>query len=226
MSSIAFESKQGEVAVGGRERARMGGLIDDLSWVMHSRGITRERFDLRAEYDDKLRWLYSGRMGSEGQDTFSERLGWVCLIGSDVMRLLCHIHGQCELNGWVHPDDGEWFAGLVEQGLEQGLLGPDERNHYGTWAQVAELARASTTPLISSYSVTDSWPNPALIAQERPDLWTPAEGAHPWDAWEDLSEADQDRIGDAALESCAPRWHPGEWGTHWSALVMGRQPWE
>lgn len=221
MSSISFDSADGCVLVGGRERARMGVLIDDLAWTMHSRG--QYRSDPMEASNAKLAYIY----GLNETADFSERLGWVCLIGSDTLKLLAHIHGQCELNGWVHPDDGEWFADLVERAVADGLLGPDGReggvNGYGSWQDVADLVRISTTPIVSAYSVTDSWPSQYTISEYRPDLWTYDE-ENP-DAWYDLSDEERQRIGDEALEDCCPRWHPAEWGTHWADRVRSLSPW-
>lgn len=222
MSYIAFSSKEGRVEVGGSERARMGVLIDDLAWVMHRRG--NHEPNPQKDYSDKLAWVY-GDMRSGREDGFAERLGWVCLIGDDVLKLLAHIHGQCELHAWVHPDDGEWFAGLIEEAVKRGLLGDDGRAYYGSWQDVADLARRSTTPLVSAYSVTEGWPDPYLIGQHRPDLFTPADEDDPWESWSDLPDSEKDRISDEAIASVAPRWHSAEWGTHWAEGVSGRTPW-
>ena len=221
MSYISFSSGQGEVLIGGRERARMGVLVDELAWVMESRG--RPITDPIIRRRDELEWRYR-------DDNFGERLGWVCLIGDDVTKLLAHVHGQCEIHGWVHPDDGDWFADLVKRAAARGLLNEDRVGKYGTWDQVADLARRSTTPLVSAYSACESWPNPYLIASERPDLFNP-EGplVDPddslYEAWNDLGAEEQGRIADEAIETIGPRWHPAEWGTHWSAKVTGRNPW-
>lgn len=223
MSSISFDSEQGRVLVGGRERARMGLLIEDLAWLMHSRGKNSMLSPLEASRA-KLEYRY----GLDENTAFSERLGWACLIGNDQMKLIAHIHGQCEIHGWVHPDDGEWFADLVERAVADGLLGSDGReggvNGYGSWQDVADLARRSITPLVSAYSVCEYWPERGLISQYRPDLWTYDE-ENP-DAWYDLSEEERQRIGDEALEDCCPRWQPAEWGTHWSEIVRGIHPWD
>lgn len=228
MSYIGFESAAGRVEIGGRERARMGVLIEDLAWVMHSRGMGSS-MSLVEAHQAKLAYRY----GPDENSAFGERLGWVCLIGDDVMKLLAHIHGQCEIHGWVHPDDGAWFASLIDEAVVRGLLGEDGRGgRYGSWSDVAELARQSTTPMVSDYSVCESWPDPYQITQERPDLFP-----SPWvravddaddaidEAWGQLGVVEQQRIADEAIASCAPRWHPAEWGTHWSALVRGRKPW-
>lgn len=213
MSSIAFESVAGTVLIGGRERARMGVLINDVGWAVKNRGHDNDT--------KKLAWVYSG-------DTeFAEQLGWVCIVGNDAMKLAAHIHGQCEIHGWVHPDDGEWFARQIESAVHAGVLADDGRQHYGTWADLADLARASTTPLVSSYSVCEGWPDPYLIAEHRPDLFDvgPAdENDDDYDdrhdnAWSALSIEDRNRIADLAIIECGPRWRPSEWGTHWADHV-------
>lgn len=224
MSHISFASDQGRVEIGGRERARMGILIDSLAWVMHSRG--RAPTDPMKEHYERLQWIYGAHsLGPQAEDEFGIRLGWVCLIGNDITRLIAHIHGQCEIHGWVHPDDTEWFAGLIEQAVDAGLLGDDGRGSYGSWADVADLARQSTTPLVSAYSVTESWPDPYLIARTRPDLFSYNEETEDsWDVWERLGERSRRQIANKAIFSCAPRWRPAEWGI-WANLVHGRTPW-
>lgn len=224
MSYIAFDCKEGCVEIGGRERARMGVLVDDIAWVMESRG--RPHGNPHDEREARLR--YSGPFAEEN---FGERLGWLCLIGDDVTKLIAHIHGQCEIHGWLHPDDGEWFAGLIEQASARGLLNDDRPGQYGTWSEVADLARRSTTPLVSSYSVCEGWPDPYAIARERPDLFNPTGPAISSDdvldeSWAALSDEERGRIADAAIESIGPRWHPAEWGTHWAAMVAGRNPYD
>lgn len=218
MSSISFESAEGRVLIGGRERARMGVLIEDLAWIMHSRGASMSFMSPQEQSNAKLDYRY----GLTEETNFGERLGWACLIGNDKLKLLAHIHGQCELNGWVHPDDLEWFASLIEGAVADGLLGPDDRCGYGSWQDVADLARISTTPLVSAYSVTESWPDQYSISEHRPDLFAYDE-ENP-DAWHELSDEERQRIGDEALEDCCPRWHPDEWGTHWSERVRSL-PW-
>jgi hypothetical protein len=223
MSYIAFESQQGLVEIGGRERARMGVIVNDVAWAMESRG--RPHGSPQDEYRAKLD--YSGAF-SDGN--FGERLGWLCLIGDDVTKLIAHVHGQCEIHGWVHPDDGEWFAGLIDGAVARGLLNGDRPGQYGTWSEVGALALRSTTPLVSSYSVCDSWPDPHQIAEQRPDLFNPTGPAVSsddvlYDAWAALGSEEQGRIADEAIQSCAPRWHPEEWGI-WSNLVIGRNPYE
>ena len=222
MSYISFESREGDVLIGGRERARMTLLVNDVAWALESRG---HPFRQPAD-DERERVRYAGMR----VDNLGERLGWVCLIGDDVTKLIAHIHGQCEIHGWVHPEDGDWFAGLVEQAVERGLLGEDDRNNYGSWADVAELARRSTSPLVTSYSVSRGWPEPDAIARGRPDLFNPigalVESGDDalCEAWDALAADEQQRIADEAIASVAPRWHPAEWGTHWAALVEGRRP--
>lgn len=214
MSSISFDSAEGSVLIGGRERARMGCLIDDLAWVMHKRGM-----DWMSPQDDaRARAMWSAGGGSD----FTERLGWACLIGNDQTKLLAHVHGQCEIHGWVHPDDGEWFAEIVERAVADGLLGFDDRGgHYGSWQDVADLARRSATPMVSAYSVCDPWPDQYAIAEYRPDLWALDEDGESF--WE-LPEEERNRIADEALADCAPRWHPAEWGI-FADKVRSLSPW-
>lgn len=218
MSYIGFESEQGRVQIGGREHARLGGMLNDLAWVMHTRGADRSVGD---DYQARLRYQYPMVGDEEGNRLFRERLGWACLVGNDEVKLLAHIYGQCEINGWVHPDDLEWFAVLIEGAYVSGLVGDDGREQYDSWIDLASLAKRSTSPLVSDYSVTSSWPDPYAIRRHAPALFAPPDDVEDlWDAWEALSDDDRRRIAAEALPICAPRWHPAELGTHWRDLVI------
>jgi hypothetical protein len=230
MSYMSFSSKEGYVQIGGRERARMGSLVDDIAWALHRRGETHLLSPME-EYQAKASWVHGGfSMGeAERERRFGERLGYACLVGNDELKLLAHMYGQCEIHGWVHPRFGAWFADLIERAFAHGLLGEDIRNTYGPWQDVADLARRSTTPLVSSYSVTDDWPSPRLIAMYRPDLLAideeaEEEGDDPYEAWNSLSDDERQRVADEAIASLGPEWHPAEWGI-WADLVSDRNPW-
>lgn len=218
MSHIAFESDAGRVEVSGSERAWMGLYIENLAWAVREQYVDSPFAESAADaYNRKIIHKWS----NPDPDNFGKTLGYACLVGNDVTKLLSHIHGQCEIHGWVHSDDGEWFASLIEDAVERGMLRVFEHNNYGSWQDVADLARSSTTPLVSSYSVTDSWPNLYLISTMT-DYLVEYDSDNPetlYEGWDALGAEEQNRIADEAIELVAPRWHPAEWGTHWTELA-------
>lgn len=235
MSYIEFHStSEGSVRIGGSERARMGCLIDDVAWAMHKRYV--EHPPPGEDRTFELRFHNS--------EDFGYRLGLYCLLADQSNRLLAHVHGQCEIWGWIDPGNRDWFADMIERCYRRGLLRDDRvkpDGQYDSWQDAVDLVRRSLTPVVTSYSVTDSWPNPYAIAEatdlldlpmtkgDFEEVWPDAE--HPeyedWYGyveahWEKLDQTKQDEISNKAIEECGPRWHWKEWGTHWSVIAHER----
>lgn len=88
-------------------------------------------------------------------ETFSLQLNTVMALGSDPMCLFARLHAQCEIHAWVEGSDRAWLAGVIQQGLDAGLY----RDGMG-WDKVQELLRrGDEQPVVTSYSVTDGFPN-------------------------------------------------------------------
>lgn len=101
-------------------------------------------------------------------------------LGSDAVKLLVRLHMRCEVHSWVDGPNRAWLAEIIRKGRAAGVL----REDMG-WENLSTLLLSNTTdPLVTSYSVSDSFPN--SVAAD----WTGPEGMHSEDvkeAWNDLS---------------------------------------
>jgi hypothetical protein len=43
-------------------------------------------------------------------------------VASEPIKLLIHIHAQCELHAWADEPNREWFADSIETLMEEGVL--------------------------------------------------------------------------------------------------------
>lgn len=104
-------------------------------------------------------------------------------LGSDAVKLLVRLHMSCEVHTWVDGPNRTWLAGIVERGRKSGVL----REDMG-WESLVELLRQrADQPVVTSYSVCDSFPNRHAARWEPP----PAFEGEPADAWRELSRADR-----------------------------------
>jgi hypothetical protein len=88
-------------------------------------------------------------------DNFELQLNTVLALGSNPLCLFARLHAQCEIHAWVEGPDRAWLADVIQQGLDAGLC----RDGMG-WDKVQELLRSGAEhPVVTSYSVTDGFPN-------------------------------------------------------------------
>jgi hypothetical protein len=118
-------------------------------------------------------------------ESFQLILNTALVVGSDAVALAARLAGQCEIHCYVEGSNREWMASLIDQGHTTGLY----RSGMG-WEQVADLLRVrADQPVVCSYSVTDSFPNPTVAG------WQPngvdEYGERDWDAWYDLADSEQ-----------------------------------
>jgi hypothetical protein len=114
-------------------------------------------------------------------------------LGSDAVKLLVRLDMSCEVHTWVDGPNRLWLAGIIEAGRKSGVL----RLGMG-WEKVVELLRnRDDQPVVTSYSVCDSFPNMAVAD------WTPPEGfeGEPSDAWGELPREDRWRLCMAGLRA-------------------------
>lgn len=127
-------------------------------------------------------------------DTFSLTLNTAMLLGNEQVRLAARLHGQCELHAWVDGPNRAWLADVMQAGVDSGIYrrrlpyhglnGPE----LGRWSEqgwddvIALLRERDDEPVVTSFSVTDQFPN------EGPD------GQY-GDDWYALGAAEQWRIG-------------------------------
>jgi len=179
MSSIAFHTKERTVRVGGVERMTMGWRCWSLfRSFLHLEAPSEQmpRFIAMLPPDhyahqshDKARAIETALHVSRGDfrwrgediDLFALHLNTALVVGNDVIKLMARLHGSCEIHAWVDGPNRAWLASIAERGLALGLLGSDKRLHmYPGWPAVIELLRESDQgEVVTSYSVTDSFPN-------------------------------------------------------------------
>lgn len=142
---------------------------------------------------DRLKTSFSVDSGSAGifqhdgrpLESFALALNTTLVLGSDPMCLMARLHGQCEIHAYVEGSNRAWMAEIIQQGLDAKLY----RAEMG-WEGVQELLRKGNEhPVVTSYSVCDSFPNEAEADWETPLVnGEPDEGAwyavpHGWQ-WE------------------------------------------
>jgi hypothetical protein len=182
MSRIYFRSPEGEAELRGSERAYAGVLCNDLMYV----ALDLDNSHYLPEWEQQMwsnvipadHWAYkngkldgggvrlyvSGRsestlpMDGEQIDTFSMSLNTALVAGSDAVKLLARLHGQCEIHCWVDGPNRAWLAGIIERGRKTHVLRPNQG-----WENVVELLRSrDDSPVVTSYSVCEGFPRPDL----------------------------------------------------------------
>jgi hypothetical protein len=119
--------------------------------------------------------------GGEGVSPFICALNTAWVMGSDPVKLMARLHGQCEIHAYVEGPNRAWLADIIERGREVGIM----RAEMG-WESVIELLRARDDgPVVTSYSVCDQFPNRHVAAL--PEAVDPADPDG--DRWYDLPAA-------------------------------------
>lgn len=199
MSRVYFHTPSAEAELHGSERAWLGGLCDDIARgvldVQNNYERVKELLPDRHGYPSYpeypcpdyfgrfQQWRMSAETAVLGSFTgegitwkgktlgsFSLVLNTACRIGGDALKLAARIHGQCEIHCWCEGKDRAWLAGIIDQGLRDGIYRrgmrpekapgvPGELVSQG-WDEVAALLRSrDDEPVVMSYSVCDQFPN-------------------------------------------------------------------
>lgn len=214
MSRIYFVSQDGEAQLSGSERAYAGSLCSDL--FASALGLSRYmRPEEIAAYVRVLfpteHYLHTMRHDTReavesirtalavGPEHFTASLNTTLAMGSDAVKLLARLHGQCEIHAYVLGEDRAWLADIIKSGRTSGVLRADMG-----WESVAELLSAkSDGPVVTSYSVCDGFPN-AGVAGWKDD--------RDGDGWYDLPDAEQwDRAWAALSQDNGLRLNPANW---------------
>lgn len=112
------------------------------------------------DFEDRIRLAIRASHGNffGFASVFSCVLNTAMRIGGDVLRLAARIHGQCELHAYIKAENHKWFASILKQGLEVGLL----RSGVG-WDEVISLVSFENKgTIVMSYSVCSEFPNPHI----------------------------------------------------------------
>lgn len=193
MSRIYFHSLHGEAEVRGWERARAGALCSDMLMValgvstsddMPSRPSPIRRilppncYALEYSGYQFASWLHTWLVASNDTyfvvnsdrkiTVFSAALNTAHVTGSDPVKLLARLHGQCELHAYVEGHNRAWLADIIEQGRAAGIMRADSG-----WESVIELLRTrDDEPVVTSYSVCEQFPNQGVANWQNDDeVW-------------------------------------------------------
>jgi hypothetical protein len=109
-------------------------------------------------------------------DAWCLALNTALAVGSDPIRLSAKIHATCEIHGYFEGKDRDWLAGIIEEGLEEGVFrkevrfsrdwrNPEEPRELVSmgWTELIEQLRApheDSDFVVMSFTVTDGFPDP------------------------------------------------------------------
>jgi hypothetical protein len=213
LSRIYFHTRdEGDAEVLGSERAHMGCTVSDVALAFTpsfgdqivrfippghylremdvNASAWRNMFRATLNHGEKELLTYQGRPVA----TFDLQLNTALAVGNDPLCLFAKLHAQCEIHAWVEGEHRAWLADLIEQGRESGLY----RDGAG-WEAVVKLLRArDDAPVVTSYSVCDSFPN-AYVANWQPP--TTKDGETDYDAWYELPKPERWDLAMAGLRA-------------------------
>lgn len=182
------------------------------------------------------------RVGEHPAHTKDIELNTALTAGSDVVALAAKIDGWCECHAFVEGADRDWLAGLIVQGLDDGIFrrgiwylhadgSRDQWSPQG-WEELVPWLRARVDePVVMSYSVGDQFPARGFaVGWEPPVLpfdWRPswADGEEGIAEWEAVDESDKDRY---RKEHQQEAWYELSAEDQWGYAMRGlreRQPW-
>ncbi len=111
-------------------------------------------------------------------------------LGSPPVQLMVRLHAQCEIHAWVAGEDRAWLADVIEEGRASGVM----RARSG-WEEVVALLRSrSAGEVVTSYSVTEPFPNARHAGR-------PCSSDADDEAWYALPTAERWKLGVAALRA-------------------------
>ena len=83
----------------------------------------------------------------------SIHLNTLLTLGSDSMKLLCHIDARCEINGWFSPYHAKWVSSCVNQALGSGII--QEGNGWEDLISMCDQIEVDDGPIVMSHSASD-----------------------------------------------------------------------
>jgi hypothetical protein len=134
------------------------------------------------------------RVAGEDHDPFDIVLNTAIAVGGEAVRFGARLHGMCEDFAWIDPEDFLWAAKLIEDARKANIY----RAGMG-WDGLAEFLRKLHRddvgdPVVTSFSVSESFPNVGLANWEAPRLYREdgrETDQYDHDAWYELSEKDR-----------------------------------
>lgn len=205
MSAIYFNTIDKQVALRGSERAYAGTIVNDISLGVLTQMMRYNKDIVKFippgtfinpdgnNFIEEFRLWFSVDMGKshllleeEKHNCWEVSLNTAMCIGNSQIQLLTRLHAQCEIHAYFLPDDFEYFCEVIESGLEMKIF----RDGQG-WDNVLDLFKTSKTPIVTSYSVCEGFPNGYICDWEDDN-----EG----DDWYELPENEQWDMAFKALE--------------------------
>lgn len=200
MSAIYFHSPNGRAMVSGSERHHFSSICSGIAWSVlgsvakeygEHKSILRgalppDHYALDSiDFADAL--ALSFRVGdldfladNKQLSAFTISLNTAYLMGSDPVKLAARLNGQCEIHAYVEGVNRQWLAGIIKHGRDIELY----RSGMG-WESVVDLLLSNDdSPVVTSYSVTDQFPN-AFVANYTPSSFDD-DGDPDYDTWYDL----------------------------------------
>jgi hypothetical protein len=179
-----------------------GVLASDVARVPSGLDYQRWRRDLETRLVvgsmfDRAPFQWRGRP----IQSFALILNTALAVGNDAVRLAARLHGQCELHAWVDGPNRAWLADMMQAGLDRSVFrrgfwfedGPGAPRRWSDqgWESVMSLLRSrDDEPVVTSYSVTESFPHYSIG-----DWMPPWPEGVPLD-WDELSEDDKQTRSD------------------------------
>lgn len=219
MARMYFHSEHGEAEVRGSERA-WGGMLADHTLQMilldsvldESRVLGAMKKVLKTEKSygfeniKNLKTLLSvgAMMGDthfvidgERVDLWDTALNTALVYGSNPVRLLARLHGQCEIWAWVDGSNRAWLAGIIREGRESGIM----RAEAG-WESVIDLLLSRDDgPVVTSYSVTDQFPCLEMAIHGGYEVSETEDGDMDTDEWWELPHSQRWELAMVGLKS-------------------------
>ena len=212
MSRVYFHSLSGEAELLGSERYHLSALAKATALGQVIRSPERFRAllppghylrQLRSNHPDAWAGWYETALRTsdkaieyqgEAIESFALLLNTALETGDEALQLAARIDGQCEIHGWVDGPNRKWLAAMMQAAVDSGLFrqgfwvepGAGGKRLWSAqgWDEVIALLLArDDEPVVMSYSVCESFPNPAAAGV------SPAIEDDPDDEYEDAREA-------------------------------------
>lgn len=207
MSRVYWHGQHVTSELLGSERAYMGVLCTDLAMPVVSQrylGTLPHPFtrvlppgepSWPVTSDENVR-LYLGDYRASlifdgaRHDAFEVVLNTVIATESPALCLLARLHGSCEIHAWVAEEDREWLAGVIEAARVSNIYRPG----MGWESVVEHLRNGDGGPVVTSYSVCDSFPSMGACDWMDPG-WPPEMVENNAYDYEALSDSQKDAVG-------------------------------
>lgn len=185
MSTLYFHTKDSDlddVEMSGSERAHMSLLQTDIVKGLASR-LTKEKvtpyvcgesleknpfYGMEDSFGESLLLKmahYSGdfnfQFGEDKVSAFVLYINTAYYLGTDEIKLMSRIHNQCEFHSYILPKSFKWMHKIISRGLKNGIM----RKNHG-WEELLILLEKSKSPIVTSFSVDNIFPNKELLGLE------------------------------------------------------------